>query len=156
MVSLERRGILGGIVGAGLDNFTAMYDRHAQYGPRQVTRGAHNTYLGTWVELGIVGLALMLAAWGSHLLAASRARAAGADGVLLWAIEGACFGMLVMAVFADNLWSKEFWLPLILLTWAGRTRPETDISGVATAGPDDGSLPRPLPASARPEAMERS
>jgi hypothetical protein len=38
--------------------------------------------------------------------------------VLLLALEAACVGMLVSAFFGDRLWSKVFWLPWILLTWA--------------------------------------
>jgi O-antigen ligase len=78
---------------------------------------AHNIYLMVPVELGIPGLALMLAAISSALLAVRRARRAGQGSVALSALEAACIGTLTSAVFFDSLWTKMFWLPWILLTW---------------------------------------
>jgi O-antigen ligase len=117
-----------GFFGAGLNNFTQVYARYAIPSPRTLSLGAHNTYLGTWVELGIVGLLLMVAALGTHLFAAYRSKANGVDDVLLRAIESACLGMILIAFFADALWSKDFWLPFILLTWAGRISAANDTS----------------------------
>jgi O-antigen ligase len=107
-----------GIFGAGFSNYTEIYRFSDAYSPGVWAKTAHNTFLGTWVELGIVGLVMMLAALASHLLAARAVRRMGLEGVLLSAVEAACFGMLASAFFGDRLWGKMFWLPWILLTWA--------------------------------------
>lgn len=107
-----------GLVGAGLENFVDVHRMYAPHGPSGYAFGAHNTYLMVWVELGIVGLSLMLAALGCHLLAVKRATKTGAGGVLLAATEASCIGVLVLAFFSDLLWTKFFWLPWIFLTWA--------------------------------------
>jgi O-antigen ligase len=107
-----------GIIGAGFANYTEIYKFSDTYSPGVWAKGAHNTYLATWVELGIPGLALMLAAMASHLLAVRGLARTGLSGVLLPALEAACFGMLLGAFFADRLWVKYFWLPWILLAWA--------------------------------------
>jgi O-antigen ligase len=105
-----------GIFGAGHGNYTLTYnlsDDHALGGGK----GAHNTYLAAWVELGIPGLVLLLAALGTYLWTLRKATRENA-GVLLPAIEAAAFGILAGAFFADRLWSKSFWLLWILVTWA--------------------------------------
>src|SRR5262245_60802992 len=64
VAALERFGF----VGAGFSNFTAVYDRYVvRAGPTGYAYGSHNTYLGTWVELGVIGLAFMLGAVISYL-----------------------------------------------------------------------------------------
>jgi len=113
-----------GLFGAGLANYKETFRFAEAYSAW--SKGPHNTYLGTWVELGIIGLVLMLAALASHLLAARGARRGGREGVLLSAIEAACFGMLASAFFGDRLWLKFFWLPWILLTWAIYSARETE------------------------------
>jgi O-antigen ligase len=109
-----------GVFGAGFGNYTEIYQFSDAYSPGAWAKGAHNTYLGTWVELGIVGLVLMLAALASHFLAARAVRRTGLEGLLLSAIEAACVGVLAGAFFADRFGSKSFWVPFILLTWAIR------------------------------------
>jgi len=107
-----------GILGAGLDNFPAVHRIYVTQGPKPNAMGAHNIYLLAWVELGIFGLAMMLAAAGGHLLSVRRVRRAGNKEIILAALEGACFGVLALSLFADLLWTKFFWLPWILVTWA--------------------------------------
>jgi O-antigen ligase len=112
-----------GIFGAGLNNFHEVYklDVISAKGA-----GAHNTFLMVWVDLGIVGLILLLAALGSHFVAAWRARKAGHGGVVLSALEAGSFGMLTSVTFADLLWAKIFWLVWILLTWAAYCERQSD------------------------------
>jgi O-antigen ligase len=104
-----------GFVGVGLDNFPELFNRYA-FSHRGFN--AHNIYLMVLIELGVVGLALMLAAIGSHLLDVRSTRKTGHSGVALTAIEAACVGQLMSAVFADYLWIKSFWFGWTLLTWA--------------------------------------
>lgn len=107
-----------GVFGAGLNNFADVYRSYAPLGPRIEGPGAHNTYLMLWVELGLPGLLLILAALGGHFAGARMARKAGRDTVALAALEAACVGMLVVSMFGDEVWTKQFWLPFILLMWA--------------------------------------
>jgi O-antigen ligase len=108
-------------IGAGYSNFPAAYSRYVTVGGLDSARVAHNTYLGTWIELGIVGLALMFLGVASHLVAANRIRGApGGAGIALRAIEAAAFGKLVAGFFGDSLATKSFWMLWILLAWATR------------------------------------
>jgi O-antigen ligase len=122
LAALERVGIFG----AGLSNYSEIYQLSDAYSPGVWTKAAHNIYLGTWVELGVIGLLLLLAALASHLLAARGARRAHLSGILLPAIEAACFGLLASSFFTDRLWGKVFWLPWILLTWSIHDAQETE------------------------------
>jgi len=109
--SLERFGILG----AGLGNFDEMYRRDVFF---QGAVGAHNIYLMVWVELGIVGLIIMIIAIATHLSAARNARKRGHGGPASRAVEAACIGILVASAFSDQLWTKTFWLAWTLLAWS--------------------------------------
>jgi len=103
-------------VGAGLNNFARVYEGYI--GSAAFSGGAHNIYLMVAVELGLVGLVLMLAALFEHFLAARRARIAGRDGTILTAAEAACFGIVTTAFFGDTLWTKPFWLAWMILIWS--------------------------------------
>jgi O-antigen ligase len=112
-----------GIVGAGLINFPIAYSEYAGYAPRfqGFGRGAHNLYLSTIVDFGIVGFLLMLAAVTSHLLALRRFKPASSQAATrVLALECACWGMLIAAFFGDPLWSKPFWLIWMLSLMAIR------------------------------------
>jgi O-antigen ligase len=111
LASVERFGI----VGAGLDSFVDVYKLYAASAQGW---GPHNMYLLVLIELGIIGLVLMLAALGSHLLAVRNARKAGHGGVVLAALEAGCVGLLTLGLFSDQIWKKAFWLAWMLLTWA--------------------------------------
>jgi O-antigen ligase len=110
-----------GWFGAGLSNFPAVYDMYANTPPRGLSRGAHNTFLGTWVESGVVGLVFLLAAVVGHLRTGKRGNESMSEAAFPAVIEAACFGFLVVAFFSgDMLWTKAFWLPWILTVWASR------------------------------------
>jgi O-antigen ligase len=103
-----------GLFGVGLENFKEIY---AVYVATSRGTGTHNIFLLVLIELGVVGLVLMLAAMSSEFLAARRARRAGHRGVVFAAVEAACVGTLASNLFADYMWTKSFWLVWILLTW---------------------------------------
>jgi O-antigen ligase len=115
LAALDQVGIL---LGAGLSNYAETFLLSDAYSAGIYKKAPHNAYLGALVELGIIGLVLMLAALGSHLLAARATKRTGLDGILLSAVEAGCIGMATVAFFADSVWGKAFWLPWILLTWA--------------------------------------
>jgi O-antigen ligase len=106
------------VSGAGLSNFASIAEREFRPLPG-ASSDAHNTYLSTWVELGVPGLALLVIAIAAHFIGLRKARGTGGRETLMAALEAACYGTLTAAFFGDHLWSKHFWLPWILLIWAG-------------------------------------
>jgi O-antigen ligase len=109
-IFVERSGFLG----AGLDNFNSLL---GFYSPGY-ERTAHNIYLLVLVELGVPGLAMMLAAIASGFFAVWRARSSGDNSIALAALEAACIGELITGFFLSSLFTKSFWMPWILVTWA--------------------------------------
>jgi O-antigen ligase len=114
-----------GIVGAGLANFQSVYAQYAGEAGRFFAKwvdNAHNIYLTTWVELGIVGLVLLLMALGSSLRAAGRlGRTLGARfATSILPHQAACWSALTAAFFVGLLWRKSFWLVWIMLALALR------------------------------------
>jgi O-antigen ligase len=113
--------------GAGLNNFSSIYDRYANNAERFVGlhRAPHNIYLETGVELGIVGFALFLLAVVSQLRMASRAqpllKRAPAN-LRIVACHAAAWGMLTASFFLGMLWFKSFWLVWIMLALASSER----------------------------------
>jgi O-antigen ligase len=116
-VALQALGTYG-LVGGGFRSFGEVYGLTVPLNPNQGGRGAHNIYLGTWVELGIVGLVILLVAVTAPLWTAHRVRGSGARMIITHAAEAGCYGVLVAAFFSDVLWRKFFWLPYILLAWS--------------------------------------
>lgn len=116
-----------GLVGGGFRGFPEIYAHTVALNPHQGGRAPHNVYLGVWVELGIVGLLLMLIALGCHLWMAHRTRGTDSVSFVTRAAEAACYGLLATSFFSDVLWHKPFWLPWILMTWGiqQRERPQS-------------------------------
>lgn len=112
--------------GAGLGNFVSAYEQFRQVAPsfRGFSRPAHNVYLQVSVELGIVGICLLLAAVLSQLRALwraiSSARLAHHYAVLV-GCEALIWSMLAAAFFLGLLWEKAFWMVWILSAIAVRT-----------------------------------
>jgi len=104
-----------GLFGAGLENFVDVHQLYVPHGPRGYGYGAHNSYLMVWVELGIVGLVLMLSAMYCHLRATAKLKRRDRTIVTL---EAASMAVVVVALFGDIIWTKLFWWPWILTTWA--------------------------------------
>jgi O-antigen ligase len=129
--ALETFGLFGG----GFRSFPEIYGRTVPLNPMQGGRAPHNVYLGTWVEVGIIGLVLMLMALGAHLWAVHRARGLGSAKFATRAAEAACYGLLATSFFSDVMWTKFFWLPWIILAWGVQ---QQEGSGAKTEiGPPD-------------------
>jgi O-antigen ligase len=116
-----------GILGAGLDRFPAAYNKFlyvsSEY--RGFSRASHNIYLGTAVELGIVGITLLALILWRHLLRATRAYRSDIDEssrLRLISYEAACWGLLVQGFFYDILWEQYLWLAWMLLIMATEAR----------------------------------
>jgi len=112
-----------GLIGAGLGNFPSVFDKYSSHADEFVgfRRDPHNIYLETMVELGIVGLGLLVLAVASQLRMAKLAQPSikGIPANLrIIACQAAGWGMLTASFFLGTLWFKTFWLPWIMLTLA--------------------------------------
>ena len=114
-----------GWFGAGLSNFPHAYNLFVAGG---TSKGAHNTFLSTWVELGIIGLALLVAAFVVHLRTGAATKGSMSETAFPIAIHAASFGIMVIAFFGDVLWFKTLWMPWILTVWASRVNASTNES----------------------------
>jgi O-antigen ligase len=115
------------LFGAGQDCFPYAFNQYAQTAPQFVgfSRAPHNIYLGTGVELGLVGLVLLLGAIVRHFLLAAKGSRAGPGEALrlqLVSYEAALWGLLVCGFFLDLLWDEYFWLTLMLLVMTVHVR----------------------------------
>lgn len=117
-----------GALGAGLDNFSRAYQRYerAAYFFAGDQRDAHNIYLCTSVELGIMGILFLYKAVSSHLRAFPRPTRKSLTSARLVAFEAACWGMLVMGLSLDLLWRKAFWFVWALSVVAMRVLREDE------------------------------
>jgi O-Antigen ligase len=129
------------ILGAGLDCFPDVYNQYSYAAANFMgfNRAPHNSYLGTAVELGLVGGFLLLASLTGHYLLTANARRANSDEssrLRLIAYEAAFWGLLVSGLFVDLFWQGYFWFTLMLLVMG---------AGVARAGIESDNLhPEPF------------
>ena len=113
------------VLGVGLDGFpdaTTEY-RYVYIDAFPGPKGSHNIYLGTAVDLGAIGLALLLCVIFDHFFLSARLlRTAFHEPARsrLISYEAACWGLLTCAFFVDILWELYFWLAWMLLVMASR------------------------------------
>ena len=108
--------------GAGLGNFQIAYDQYFLHVFQSYFadwhRESHNLIIGTSVELGVVGIALMLA-WWFGMFRSLRTIAPGDQFYdLRVALEGAILGLFVAAMFVDVMPYKYPWLAFGLVALA--------------------------------------
>ena len=135
--ALERHFLFG----AGLANFPVAYQEVAGYARSFVGygRGAHNIYLETGVEFGILGCVLLIGAIVANFRLVGRLRSAAHKvPARMVALEAACWGMLVAGCFEAIVWDKSFWLTWMMLLMAIRL-PEVAASATARSGVEIGS-----------------
>jgi O-antigen ligase len=125
------------LTGSGLGTFPAVYNRELLSIYQQVFQGwsrpAHNVFLSTAVELGILGAALLIYAWWRSW--------ADARGNVV--IEAALVSLAVASCFLDTLLFKYLWLAFTMSALAknaaephmlrGKVR-NSDLAGRRTAG----------------------
>lgn len=128
-----------GVAGVGLDNFREAYREFAGHADVFLgeNRDPHNIYLEVGVELGGVGLALLLAAFCSQLQAAHRElnHNYSGDRANLVTLEASCWALLVSGLSLDILWLKVFWLAWMLLAIAVRIQKEVRVDAGRLAVP---------------------
>jgi O-antigen ligase len=121
-----------GAFGAGVDNFSRAYQRYegAAYFFAGDQRDAHNVYLCTSVEFGILGILFLFKAVSSHLRAFPRPSRNNVTSTRLVAFEAACWAMLVMGFSLDLLWRKTFWFVWALSAAAMRIQKDEQLREV--------------------------
>ena len=102
------------LLGAGYNNFAFAYDQ-AFLGAHQLHfaqwhRAPHNLLLGTAVELGVVGVALLLTAWYAQFRMLRVIPPEDADYPFRMALEAALIATFVAALFLDVMVMKYIWL----------------------------------------------
>lgn len=103
------------LFGAGLENFPMAYDEfiHFHYTEYlELGRAPHNIYLGFFVELGIIGMFLMMIALFKHYKAISGQSGDGTEEIML---KATFWGMMVNGLSADIVWSKMFWFLFMMI-----------------------------------------
>lgn len=120
------------LFGAGYENFTYAYDRVYIHVFQPIyagwTRAPHDLLLSTSVELGIVGLVLMLVAWLGQYKTLSPIGTQDPRYGLRLTLQGCLLGMFTIAMFSDIMIRKYLWLLfiLIVLTRNAQMEPRPD------------------------------
>jgi O-antigen ligase len=147
-----------GIIGAGLDCFPAAMERYQyvlihDFGG--AARGPHNAFLGTAVELGIVGLGLLFLLIIEHFRTSAKAYRSEQSLAMrrrFVPYEAACCGLLVAGVFLDLVWEPYFWFAWTLLVLVVRARLASRFAAIypayARAASSPSSVAQPVPAHA--------
>jgi O-antigen ligase len=117
--------------GVGLDSFPIASEKYRYLAVHYWGAGPkspHNIYLGIAVELGAIGLVLLLNVFSAHFLASSRAFRSGVTGpgkLRLVSYEAACWGLLVAGFFTHLVWEQYFWFAWALLIMGVRLNTTT-------------------------------
>ena len=109
------------LFGAGYGNFADAYDQAFLQTPHQIWteaewhRASHSLLIGTSVELGLIGLALLLAAWASQFNMLRNIAPTEPEYPMRVALEAAVIGTFVAALFLDVMIFKYVWLIFMLM-----------------------------------------
>jgi O-antigen ligase len=129
------------LFGAGFNNFALAYNRSLLevFQPLFVgwNRASHNIWVGNGVELGIIGIALLLWGWYSQFRAVRTIAPDDPRYPMRLACEASVLGLFVAAMFADVILTKYLWLAFMLV---GLTR-NTATVRVPAAAPSPSSTP---------------
>lgn len=107
------------LVGAGYGNFPFAYDRAfiQTFQPFYANwhRASHNILLNSGVELGVIGLILLLFAWWGQFRLLKDVKPDDTRFPLKLALEGTLIGLFVCGMFADIMIEKYVWLAFMLV-----------------------------------------
>jgi putative inorganic carbon (hco3(-)) transporter len=107
------------LFGAGLNNFAFAFDEAflQAHVTEPVTwhRAPHDLLLGTTVEIGVIGLALLLTAWYQQFRVLRDIPMGNPDYPLRVALEATVLGTFVAALFLDVMIFKYVWLTFMLM-----------------------------------------
>jgi O-antigen ligase len=114
------------LFGAGFNNFTQAYNQVflQVFQPLYVgwSHVSHNILVGNGVELGIVGLALLLFGWYTQLRTLHSVDEQDARYPVRLCLEAAVIGLFVSGLFADIMVVKFPWLAFMLINLTRNTR----------------------------------
>jgi O-Antigen ligase len=102
------------LLGAGLGNFPNVYFQHYVWvytpAPMPWPAAGHNLLLTGMVELGVVGLGLLLLAWGIQFVINRQIQRS--DSLYVWRItlEASLLAIFFSSMFLDNMIRKYTWL----------------------------------------------
>jgi O-antigen ligase len=116
------------LYGAGYGNFPYAYDR-AFIGVFQSFyaewhRASHNIILGYGVELGIIGIVLLLLAWWGQFRMLSGIPENDRRWPYRLALEGALIALFLSGMFADIMIQKYVWLAFMLVAFTYNASPQ--------------------------------
>ena len=102
------------IFGCGLNNFPVVFNFHriSDY-TLGFGRGSHSIFVGTMVELGVVGFVSMLVFFITHYRSLKNV---GKEFSL--PLKAAFFGLMVHSMTLDTLWRKSFWVLFVFISFA--------------------------------------
>ncbi|MDQ2908790.1 MAG: O-antigen ligase family protein [Candidatus Eremiobacteraeota bacterium] len=107
------------LAGSGFATFQVVYDQYLlgsyQHSFAGFTRPSHNVFIGTSVELGIIGLVLVLVAWFLSVRQTWNVPRDHPAAPVAYGAEAACVALFVCALSLDMLWFKYLWLALMLV-----------------------------------------
>jgi O-antigen ligase len=102
------------LTGSGIGNYRALYDTFFIQVYQRYSGGwgrpAHNLIIQVAVEMGVVGLVLVLTFWASNLFALRHIKPNSEWYDYRLALEAATIGIFVAALSIDLLWFKLTWL----------------------------------------------
>jgi O-antigen ligase len=115
------------LFGAGYGNFPEAYNRFYlqvfQPLDPHFSRGSHNIFLNAGVELGIIGLALLLAGWIQTFRLLSPIAESDYRYPLRLALQASILGLFVAGIFADLMTMKYVWMAFMLTVMAYNAGP---------------------------------
>lgn len=107
------------LLGAGYNNFAFAYDQaFVRVYQKEFSgwhRAPHDILLQTAVELGLVGLGLMLTAWAVEFRMLRVVPRADPDYAIRLSLEATVIGTFVAALFLDMMVMKYLWLTFTLI-----------------------------------------
>lgn len=110
------------LYGAGFNNFQQAYNRVflQVFQPLNIgwSHDSHNIVVGNAVELGIIGLSLLLFGWYTQFRALRHVRADDPRFPIRLSLEAAIIGLFVAGLFADIMIVKCSWLAFMLVNLA--------------------------------------
>lgn len=109
------------LLGAGYGNFPLAYDSvflqtpHLNWADAAWHRGSHSLLVGTGVEVGFIGLGLLLAAWVAQFTMLREIPPDEPEYPMRVALEATIIGIFFAALFLDVMTFKYVWLVFMMI-----------------------------------------
>lgn len=108
------------LAGSGTGNFRLAYGEAYLMTPQKGlfthrwAEDSHNLIVNTSVELGIIGVVLILIAWYLQFRTVSKISRDSSFGAVRSAIEAGTIGLFMVAMAVDLMWYKYLWIAFML------------------------------------------